>query len=154
VPERHNGLGSAGAGAKILDDPLAQPSGGIAGQDRNSLGVEENHAGPPDPAQAAVARDELHDEEIALVVERVRDVFEIRKRFPAKRLQELQVLLAPLEGLFHRDHAVPEHACLRHVELLSSGFSVQSYRLHPIVSPLSLKISLAMMSRWISLVPS
>jgi hypothetical protein len=114
VPERHDDLGSVGAGAKVLDDPLPQAAGGVAGQDRNPLGVEEDHARPADDAAAAVARGQLHHEEVALVVERVRDVVEIRERFPAQRLQELQVLLAALEGLFHRDHAVPEHACLGH----------------------------------------
>jgi hypothetical protein len=122
VPESHDDLGPAGAGAKVLDDPLAQAAGGVAGEDRNPLGVEENHSGPADPTGAAVARRELHHEKVSLVVERMCDVFEIRKRFPAQSLQQLEVLLAPLEGLFHRDHAVPEHACLRHVAFSAFGF--------------------------------
>jgi hypothetical protein len=122
VPEGHDDLRPAGSSAKVLDDPLAQAAGGVAREDRDALGVEEDHAGPADPTGAAVARGELHHEKVSLVVERMPGVFEIRKRFAAQRLQELQMLLAPLEGLFHRDHAVPEHACLRHVELSAFDF--------------------------------
>jgi len=114
VPERHDDLGPAGSGPDELDDPLAKTTGGIARENRDPLGVEEDHAGPSDPTHAAVRRGELHHEQIPFVVEGVRDVLEIRQRFPAQGLQELEVLLAPFEGLFHRDHAVPEHACLRH----------------------------------------
>ena len=83
--------------------------------------------------------------------------------------EELQVLLAPLERLLHRDHAVPEHACLWHMRV-SRQSTVNSQQeglpslptvdcrlstlLHPIATPASLKISRAMISRWISLVPS
>ena len=63
---------------------------------------------------------EDHDEEVPLVVEDVLAIGEIRQRLEAERLQELQVLLAAFEGLFHRDHAVPEHARLRHQPLIRS----------------------------------
>jgi hypothetical protein len=119
VPEGHNDLRPVRPGAKILDDPLAQIVPGIAGEHRDALGVEEDHARPADQAASAVARRELDHEEIALVVESVRDVVEIRQSLAAKRLQELQVLLAALESLLHRDHAVSEHSGLGHSYVLS-----------------------------------
>jgi hypothetical protein len=118
MPEGHDDVGTARARAEIVDDPFAKAPRGIAGQDRDPLGVEEHHAGPADPPDAPVGRRELHHEEVPLVIERVGDVFELRQRLPAQVLQKLQVLLAPLEGLFHGDHAVPEHSGLRHVEFL------------------------------------
>jgi hypothetical protein len=69
VAERHDDLRPTGVGAKVLDDPLPQAAGGVAGQDRDPLGVEEDHAGPADPTEAAVARREIHHEEVSLVVE-------------------------------------------------------------------------------------
>ena len=76
------------------------------------------------------------------MVEDVPGVREVRDRLDAERLEQLEVLLAALERLLHRDHAVPEHAGLSHRAC------------YPILSPASLKISRAMIRRWISLVPS
>ena len=39
---------------------------------------------------------------------------ETGQRLAANVLEQREVLLASLERLFHRDHAVPEHACLAH----------------------------------------
>jgi hypothetical protein len=77
------------------------------------------------------------------------------------------MLFASLEGLFHRDHAVSKHSRLAQLGLRrgASGRQRRPSRpavsgrgegrsLHPITSPASLKTSRAMMSRWISLVPS
>jgi hypothetical protein len=114
VAEGHDDLGPVRPGAQVLDDAVPQAAGGVAAQDRDPLRVEENHPGPADQAAAAVTGGELHHEQISLVVERVGDVVEVRQRFPAQRLQELKVLLAPFEGLLHRDHTVPEHSCLWH----------------------------------------
>ena len=67
-------------------------------------------------------------------------------------LQQGEVLLSPFERLFHRDHPVPEHSRLAHGGPLASS---PGSRAHPIAqSPAVRKISRAMISRWISLVPS
>jgi hypothetical protein len=48
------------------------------------------------------------------MVERVLAELELRQRLAAELLEQREVLLAPLEGLLHRDHAVPEHSGLAH----------------------------------------
>jgi len=74
-----------------------------------------------------------------MVIECVLAVLELGKRLAADGFQHLEILLSSLERLLHRDHAVPEHASLWH---------------YPISTSAPRKISRAMMSRWISLVPS
>jgi len=99
---------------QMLDDLFSQQASWIAQQDRDALRVEENHSSPPDELTAAIAPEELDHEEIALVVEEVPRVFELRQRLPAECLQEVEVLLSPFEGLLHRNDPVPEHSRLWH----------------------------------------
>jgi hypothetical protein len=168
VAEGHDDLGLRAAGAQEFDDLRAQRRGRVAGQGRDALGIEQDHAGPADARDRTPGRGELHDEEIALVIQRVLAELELRERLAAQILQHGEVLFSALEGLLHRDHAVSEHACLRHTVIDDFGLVIDdsgpgkssivnlqsSIPPHPITSPLSRKISLAMISRWISLVPS
>jgi hypothetical protein len=106
-----------GAGSLLAQEPhdlRPQNRRGIRRERRNALRVEEDHAGPADAAARSIRRVELHDEEVALVLEHVLPEGETRQRLAANVLQQREVLLASLERLFHRDHAVPEHACLAH----------------------------------------
>jgi hypothetical protein len=152
VPEGHHDLRTARARAQVLNDLRAQQSPWISGENRDSLGIEQHHSGPADPFPATVASGEIHDEEIAFVIEEVSDVLEFRHCLVAQRLQKLEMPLAPFERLFHRDHSVSEHAGLWH--MYSQPSAVISQPADQMFTPASLKISLAMMSRWISLVPS
>jgi hypothetical protein len=146
VTERDDDLRPGGVGSKEVDDSCAQPGRRISGQRGDALGIEEHHPGPADALSAALRHGEVHDEEVSLVVEGVLEELEIRQPLAAEVPQQREVLLSPFERLFHRDHPVPEHACLAHRLAPSVP--------HPITSPLSRKISRAMISRWISLVPS
>jgi hypothetical protein len=128
-----------------IDDLRPERRGGIARQSRNSFRVEEDHPRPANALGRPARRREVHHEEIPLVVEGVLAQREIRQSFSAELREQGKMLLAPFERLLHRDHAVPEHACLAH------GFRVSRLRSRvsgqPIESPESLKISLAMISR-------
>src|SRR5262249_8431308 len=114
VTERDDDLGLGGACAHELHDLLAQRRSRLAGHRWNALGVEEHHAGPADAPHHPVRAGKLHHEEVALVVERILAELEVGERLPAEVLEEREVLLAALEGLLHRDHAVPEHSGLGH----------------------------------------
>ena len=73
---------------------------------RSPLGVEQDHAGPADLFAFSVGGLERHHEEIALVIEGVLAIRKVGKGLEAESLQELEMLLSPLEGLLHRDHPV------------------------------------------------
>jgi hypothetical protein len=88
---------------------------------RQSLGVKKHHARPTHGPAPPVRRFETHHEQVALVVEEVFPVLELRERLLANPFEELQVFFAALERLLHRDHAVSEHSGLRHVT--SGGMS-------------------------------
>jgi hypothetical protein len=169
VPERHDDLRARRVRAHELDDLAPQRRLGVSGDRWYALGVVEHHPRPAHAPNPPVRSLEDHHEEVALVVKRVLPKREFRNRLAADSLQELEVLLAPLERLLHRDHPVPKHACLWHMRV-SRQSTVNSQQeglpslptvdcrlstlLHPIATPASLKISRAMIRRWISLVPS
>jgi hypothetical protein len=142
VAERHDDLGPAALRPQVLHDPFAQDASRIAQERRDALRVEEDHSGPADELAPPIPAEQLHHEEIPLVIEEVTRVLELRQRLPAEPFQELEVLFPAFEGLLHRNDPVPEHSRLWHV-----SFSVLPGEFHPIVNPASLKISLAMMSR-------
>src|SRR5512141_846873 len=114
VSERDDDLRTVRPRSQVLDDPAPEVARRISGEHRDPLRIEKDHARPRDALLAAVCRGEVHHEEVPLVVEKVRDVLELRRRFDADRLQEVEILLAPLERLLHRDDPVTKHACLRH----------------------------------------
>jgi hypothetical protein len=114
VPERHDDLRARRVRADELDDLAPQRRLGISGDRRDALGVIQHHPRPAHAPNPAVGRLEDHHEEVALVVEGVFPKREFRNRLAADGLQELEVLLAPLERLLHRDHPVPEHSGLWH----------------------------------------
>jgi hypothetical protein len=162
MTERDQDLGPRRLLAQEPDDFRAQDRGRIRGQRRDALRVEEHHARPADATLRSVGSFEVHDEEVALVVEHMLPEDEVRQRLAADVLEEREMLLAALERLFHRDHAVPEHACLAHSALLRSASRtvdkggevanapspVDSQQIHhPITIPLSRKISRAMINR-------
>ena len=96
------------------EDPRTQRRDRVLDERRQPLRVEEHHARPPDGLLSAIGRFQGEDEEVALVIEAVLPILEVGKRLTAESLQELEVLLSPLEGLFHRDHPVSKHPRLRH----------------------------------------
>jgi len=114
MPERHHDFGSRRVGLQEIDDLSAQNRRRIARQGRDPFGVEKDHPRPRDLLGGTVRAAQLHDEEIALVVEGVLGVLEAGECLPAHVLEQGKMLLPPFEGLFHRDHAVPEHARLAH----------------------------------------
>jgi hypothetical protein len=114
VSKRDDDLRTAPLRAQVLDDLRTQLSSGFSGKKRDPLRVEEDHSGPADAFAAAVARREIHHEHVAFVIEKVPGILELGQRLPAEGLQELEMLLSPLEGLLHRDDAVAKHPCLRH----------------------------------------
>jgi hypothetical protein len=114
VAEGHEDLGPADLGSQLLHDLRPQRGGGIGRQGRDALRIEEHHAGPAHALARAAGRFEVHHEEIALVIERVLAQDEVRQRLGAEGLQQREMFFAPLERLFHRDHPVPENACLAH----------------------------------------
>jgi hypothetical protein len=142
VAEGHDDLGPAALRPQVLNDSFPQDASRVARQGRDALRVEEDHSRPADELAPPIPSEELHHEEIPLVIEEVTRVLELGQCLPAEPLQELEVLFPPFEGLLHRNDPVPEHSRLWHV-----SFSVLRGELHPIVNPASLKISLAMMSR-------
>jgi hypothetical protein len=114
VSKGHDDLRTARARAQVLDDLFPQLPRWLSGENRDPLRVEQDHAGPADALPAAVARLEIHHEEVAFVIERMRRVLELRQRLAAEGLQKVEVLFAPLECLLHRDDAVTKHPGLRH----------------------------------------
>jgi hypothetical protein len=114
VAEGHDDLGDLRPRAQEPDDLLPERRAGLAGHRGDALGVEEDHAGPADAPRGSVRRGEVHDEEVALVVERVLAELELRHRLAAEVLEQGEVFLPSLEGLLHRDHAVSEHPGLAH----------------------------------------
>jgi hypothetical protein len=114
VTEGDQDLGARRLLAQQTDDLRPQDRRGIRRERRNALRVEEDHAGPADAAARSIRRVELHDEEVAFVLEHVLPEGEPGQRLAANVLEQREVLLASLERLFHRDHAVPKHACLAH----------------------------------------
>src|ERR1700693_2730569 len=114
VAERHDDLGTRRLRTQELDDPRAQRCQGIPRQRGDALRVEEHHPRQAYTARPPAGRLEHHYEEVALVVERVFSEGELRQALAADGLEKLEVLLASLERLLHRDHPVPEHACLWH----------------------------------------
>jgi hypothetical protein len=114
MAKRHDDFGTRRASPQELDDPGAENGRGIARQRGDAFRVEEHHARPGHSFRRAVGAAQIHDEKIALVIERVLGILVFRERFAAELLEHRQMFLAALEGLLHRDHAVPEHAGLRH----------------------------------------
>jgi len=114
VSKRHDDLGAAGSLAEIFADLADERRVRIFNRRRKTLRVKKHHARPADRASAPVARHEDHHEQVSFMVQVVLPILEIRKRLFADRFQEFEMLLSPFEGLFHRDHPVPEHACLWH----------------------------------------
>jgi hypothetical protein len=114
VTERDHDFGPRRARPQEIDDLGAQNRRGIARQRRDALGVEEHHPCPGDFFCLAGRAAEVHDKKIALMVERVVGILEVRQGLAAEILEEREMFLAPFQGLLHRDHAVPEHAGLRH----------------------------------------
>jgi hypothetical protein len=153
VAERHEDLRPACALAQKPDELAPQGAVRVRRQGRDPLGVEERHARPTDRLAAAIGGFEDHHEQVALVIEDVLPVGKIRQRLQADAPKQLQVPFSPLEGLLHRDDPVPEHAGRGRGPCIG-GRDAGDPILHPITRPASLKISLAMMRRWISLVPS
>ena len=89
--------------------PTGSPvSAGIRSASKSTMRVQQTRFVRPSGASSSITK---RSRSWSSVCSRY---VELRQRLPAEDLQELEVLLASLERLFHRDHAVPEHACLRH----------------------------------------
>jgi hypothetical protein len=114
MAEGHDDLRPCRVRAEELDDPGPQRGEGIARQRRDALRVVKRHPRPAHSPGPPVRRFENHYEEVSLVIEGVFPERELRQRLAADGFQELEVLLSPLESLFHRDHPVPEHSGLGH----------------------------------------
>jgi hypothetical protein len=110
----HDDLGAAGSLAEKAGDLGDERRAWILDRRRKTLRVEKHHTRPADRPAPAIGRRQDHHEEISFVIEEVLLILEFGQRLLADGFQEIQMFLASLQGLFHRDHAVSKHAGLRH----------------------------------------